>query len=427
MLFRKIPWEDPLKLAKNISLSQDYKDNWMFLSSGLFEEVGASKSYLALYPKTEIISENFDKLENELKQQNQRFFGYFSYDLKNVLESLPQDENFKINLPNLWFINFHLILEFDHDQKIINCFYTDKNFLHKIPAVSDLKASAQIKISEIQSNFTKAEYLEKVVKIKNKIVEGDLYQANLTRKFYGKIECDNKFDIFLKLNEVSPANYSAFLKLNDNYIISSSPELFLTIDKNSKVKSSPIKGTTPRFADSKQDILSKEFLQNSTKEQSENLMIVDLVRNDLSKGCEVNSVKVDNLFKINSYKTLHHMSSDISGIKNKGMSNLDIVKNCFPPASMTGTPKLKAIEICSDLEKVKRGVYSGAIGMISKSECNLSVVIRTLIVQGDNFEFQVGGAITHDSDPIKEWEETINKAKGISSAINLPLEKLKKI
>ena len=105
MLFRKIPWEDPLKLAKNISLSQDYKDNWMFLSSGLFEEVGASKSYLALYPKTEIISENFDKLENELKQQNQRFFGYFSYDLKNVLESLPQDENFKINLPNLWFIN----------------------------------------------------------------------------------------------------------------------------------------------------------------------------------------------------------------------------------------------------------------------------------------------------------------------------------
>ncbi len=202
------------------------------------------------------------------------------------------------------------------------------------------------------------------------------------------------------------------MKLKENYIISSSPELFLNIDNKGLVKSSPIKGTAPRIKNAKsKDLESKKQLRNCKKEQSENLMIVDLVRNDLSKSCKVKSIKVNNLFKINSYKTVHHMSSDIIGKRDVKFNNIDVIKNAFPPASMTGTPKIKAMEICSNLELVKRGMYSGSIGFISKKQCKLSVVIRTLIINKNNFEFQVGGAITHGSNPYKEWLETIQKPK----------------
>ncbi len=156
-------------------------------------------------------------------------------------------------------------------------------------------------------------------------------------------------------------------------------------------------------------------------------MIVDLVRNDLSRHCLAGSVQVEKLFKISSYKTLHHLSSDICGIKKPNSNNIDIIKSCFPAGSMTGAPKIKAMEICSELEKQNRGVYSGAIGFVSNTECALSVVIRTLIVRENQFEFQVGGAITFDSDPQKEWQETINKAKGIAKTLGIKLTDLKKI
>jgi len=426
-MFKKISWQNPLKLAKSLSVDENYQTDWLLLFSGLNQQNKESKSYLAFYPKKKIISNNFDELEVELTKSDEKYFGYFAYDLKDKLEDLPQDQEFNFKFPDLYFSSFHLVLEFDHNEKIINCSYSSKNYLDKIPYESELDFVDDFFMQDIQSNFTKEEYLEKVQIIKDRIIEGDLYQANLTRKFFGKIIAQNKFDLFLKLNQVSPGNYSSFLRLNDNYIISSSPELFLTIDKKGNVKSSPIKGTAPRHSDQKQDLLNKEFLKNCTKEQAENLMIVDLVRNDLSRTCQVNSIKVNNLFQINSYETLHHMSSDIVGKKDKKFSNLDVVKNSFPPASMTGTPKIKAMEVCSELEKVKRGIYSGAIGFLSNNEANLSVVIRTLIIQDSNFEFQVGGAITHGSKPLKEFDETINKAKGIAKTLNLDLKKLKKI
>ncbi len=431
MLFKKIPWQDPIKLARAVSVDESYLQDWIFLNSGLSTNIAGSKSYLALYPKKEIISNNFQELEVELDktESDLKWFGYLSYDLKNSLEKLMVDDESRINLPNLWFMSFHLILEFDHDKKTIDCFFDD-DFFTKLPKAVELDyidVQKDFKVSNLESNFSKKEYLQKISDIKDRISEGDLYQANLTRKFYGKIESKNKFDIFLRLNEVSPANYSAFLKLGENFIISSSPELFLNIDEEGRVKSSPIKGTSPRFEDQNEDLLSKEFLQNCEKERAENLMIVDLVRNDFSKGCKINSVKVGNLFEIKSYKTLYHMSSDIVGVKDHNISNLEIIKNCFPPASMTGAPKIKAMEVCSELERLRRGVYSGSIGIISKYECNLSVVIRTIIIQNNEFEFQVGGAITHGSHPIKEWEETISKAKGISRAIGVDLENLKKL
>ena len=438
---QQINWVNPLDLAYQISAS-GYNQNWVFLYSGLSEQIKNSKSYICLYPQKEIISDDFLELEKDLCKQQNQYFGYLGYDLKNQLENLKNGEKSFINLPNLWMINFGLVLEFDHNKKIVTKFSTKPSL--QLPFLSqcepefysskgnlDLQYGDGKKNKSIQllnSNFTKKEYLQKVKTIQTHIKNGDLYQANLTRKFFGKFfqKPQNPFDIFLKLTKESPANYSAFLKLGENYIISSSPELFLKINQD-QVLSRPIKGTAKRFKDKKLDAKSKRDLQNSLKEQAENLMIVDLVRNDLSKYCVAGSVEVQNLFKVSSYKTLHHLSSDISGIKNSQYNNLDVVKSCFPAGSMTGAPKIKAMEICGELEKQNRGVYSGAVGFIDSKACELSVVIRTLIVQENKFEFQVGGAITFDSDPEKEWQETMNKAKGIAKTLEIKLSDLRKI
>ncbi len=430
-MFDRINWINPLKIANNISLDVNYQENWVFLYSGLNSKIKNSKSYLALYPKEEFLFNDFEEVDLNSKDINFALFGYLGYGLKNSIEKLPDDQDYNIKTPNGYLVNFNLVLEFDHKNKKINYFCTNKFYYNKFNEfyLKNQKINIEdIEISNLASNFTKKEYLEKVRNIKSRIIEGDLYQANLTRKFHGIINISRNFNIFLKLNKESPGNYSSFMRLGGSSIISSSPELFLNINKNGQVKSSPIKGTSPRMLrERKKDIISRNMLKNCQKEQSENLMIVDLVRNDLSRSCKAKTVKVKNLFKIHSYKTIHHMSSDIIGLIDKNNSNLDVIKNCFPPASMTGTPKIKAMEVCSGLEKVKRGIYSGSIGFISKTKCKLSVVIRTIIIQENNFEFQVGGAITHGSDPDKEWLETIDKAKGIAKSINIKLRNLKKI
>ena len=417
-------WQNPLEFAYSISTDKNYQENWIFLYSGL----DGKTSYLALYPKKEIIADDFKKLENELKKNNKLWFGYLGYGLKNSLENLPKDQKSLVNLPNLWMINFNLVLEFDHVNQQIISHFSDAKFLQKIPIPKKITSKLLAKISDLKSNFSKKQYLKKVEIIKNKITDGEFYQANLTRKFYGKFKLisGNVFDLFIKLNKTSPANYSAFLKLGENHIISSSPELFLSIENNGQIISSPIKGTAPRSLNKKIDLLNKNNLKKDLKERSENLMIVDLVRNDLSRNCLIGSVEVKNLFKISSYKTVHHMSSDICGIKNKESSALDVIKSCFPPGSMTGAPKIKAMEICSKLEKNSRGIYSGAIGFLSRDICNLSVVIRTILIRKDFLEFQVGGAITFDSNPINEWQETMEKATGISKALGIRLADLKK-
>jgi anthranilate/para-aminobenzoate synthase component I len=201
--------------------------------------------------------------------------------------------------------------------------------------------------------------------------------------------------------------------------------MFLSLDTLGNVETRPIKGSAPRFEDKEKDQNSKNELQSSEKNRAENLMIVDLMRNDLSRNCVTGSVSVDSLFDVTTYATVHHMSSTIRGKKKPDIATLDLVKGCFPPGSMTGAPKIKAMELCSELEQQARGVYSGAIGWFSgDGACDFSVVIRTLIMQGRRFEFQVGGAIVSDSDPIEEWRETLTKARGIAKALDIPIEKL---
>jgi len=435
-------WLEPLEIIKKIPATEKC---WALLYSGMRTDFTGRYSWLAVRPKEEIISENFDSLDSRISGDNSKWFGYFGYGLKNCLEKLPKDKPGILNLPNLWMVNYRTIIIFDHEERKIEIRSDDEFDLNswfnspqptichsraggnpysrggETPAVPDrpvvmdsrLRGNDMQKISHLNSNMTKAEYLEKAAAIKEHILAGDIYQANLTRKFYGEFTAlPSPVKIFEKLCAASPAPYSCIMKLDDKYIISSSPEMFLKISADGSMESRPIKGSSPREEE-------KDALAKSQKDKAENLMIVDLVRNDLARGCLPGSVKVESLFDVTSYSTLHHMSSTITGKKRPEISVLQTIKNCFPPGSMVGTPKIKAMEICSHMEGMARGVYSGAIGWISNDEAELSVVIRTLILNGKTFEFQVGGAIIHDSVPEKEWRETMLKAEGIRKVLGI--------
>lgn len=408
-----LEWIDPVDLAKKIS-DNYHEQSWIFLYSGLHDEIKNSRSIIALFPKNELI---LDDLE-EIKESDESLFGFVSYEYNHDEKT---NDSF-INLPKIYLVNYSLILEFDHDEKLLEATYESLSQLDSILNYQKKNSATEIKVTNLFSNFTDEEYLKTIDETKKMIACGDFYQMNLTRKFFGEFNLQSQnefFDLFMQLGQSSPANYSAFLKLHENYIISSSPELFIQIE-NGKIISRPIKGTAPRGKDFVQDEINKKTLQNSVKEKAENLMIVDLVRNDLSRICKAGSVEVKNLFHVDTYQTLHHMSSEIIGEIANEFDAIDAVTASFPPGSMTGAPKIKAMFVIAQKEKLNRGVYSGAIGHISAGKANLSVVIRTLICQKNKFEFQVGGAITFDSDPNKELQEIYIKAKAIMKILNLP-------
>ena len=347
-----------------------------------------------------------------------------SYEVANQFENLPKTPKSFINIEQIFFSKFDLILEFNHKNQQITIFYNKKIFLDKLNEYKFLDINYKLPIvKEISSNFNDESYKNSINSLKKMIMAGDFFQANLTRKFFGKFQkktsANENFELFLELTKQSHANYSAFIRFDDNFIISSSPELFLK-SKNNNIFSRPIKGTIKRGKNLQEDEKNKNYLKNSLKEKAENLMIVDLVRNDLSRVCEPSTIKVKKLFNIATYKTIYHLSSEIHGKIAKKFSIFDAVRASFPAGSMTGAPKIKSMEVLSNFEKINRGIYSGAIGYFKgRNELNLAVVIRTLIINKDCFEFQVGGAITFDSDAELELQETYSKASAIMKILNL--------
>ncbi len=432
----KIDWLDPLNFAQKIAAN--YADeSWIFLYSALNNKVKNSSSYIAIFPEEKIICDDFFSAEKIIKSSDKKWFGYFAYEVGNEFEKLPKTKKSFVDLPKIWLTKFAVVLEFDHKKKSVTAVFSDKKKLEKIlklipPCDGVIKSKEAFcphifvtpSHDGVDSNFTDKSYLAAISDIRKKISAGEFYQTNLTRKFFGefsqKQNQQQAFQLFFDLTKLSPANYSSFLKLGENYVISSSPELFLSA-KNGKIFSRPIKGTTPRGNTLAQDKKNKLFLKNNAKERAENLMIVDLVRNDLSRICKAGSVVVKKLFAITSYQNIHHMSSEVHGKITKNFCAFDALKTCFPAGSMTGAPKIKAIEIAAKKEKLDRGIYSGTIGFFSRDEINCSVVIRTLVLRGKKFEFQVGGAITFDSDPKSELEEIFNKARGILNLLKIKL------
>jgi len=421
MPLKKLAWSEPLDFAKNISANYGDED-WILLYSGLSDENRNSTSYIALFPKEKIVSEDFFAAKKIVEQSQKKWFGYLSYEVGAQFEKMVKVKKSFIDLPKIFLINFSVILEFNHEKKTLIVEFENKKQLAEIlnwKAVEPLKS--RLKAIEVKSNFTDKSYLSAISNIKKMIGRGDFYQTNLTRKFFGKFDKkqtpQNAFQLFLDLTKNSPANYSSFLQFDGNSVISSSPELFLKIEKG-EILSRPIKGTAPRGSRPEKDRKNIENLKNSPKERAENLMIVDLVRNDLARICEPGSVAVKKLFAITTYKNIHHMSSEVSGKLAKNFTAFDTIRACFPPGSMTGAPKIKAMEVAAKKEKINRGIYSGCIGFFDeKKSANLSVVIRTLVVKGQKFEFQAGGAITFDSRPEAELKEVFSKAEMITKLL----------
>jgi anthranilate/para-aminobenzoate synthase component I len=427
MLTDTLPWLPPLAAAHALG---QHEEQWVLLYSGMQATQMGRFSYLALSPKETVSGDSFallaTQLSNDRHALDNAWFGYLGYELLHRNETLAREPNGFIALPDLWFCRFGLVLCFDHATHTLTCHREDGIALPDLTAASPPPASAAPAILSLGSPMPRETYLAHVEQTRRAILAGAFYQANITRKFTGTWQhAPDAFALFCRLCDASPGAYSAFIRMGEKAILSSSPERFVRVGTDGVMESRPIKGTAPRSSDPALDAAARLRLEHSEKDRAENLMIVDLMRNDLAKSCEAASVHVERLFEVSSYATLHHMASTVTGQKRAGVSTLDAVMACFPPGSMTGAPKVRAMQWCLAHEGIRRGVYSGALGWFGgDGSCDLSVVIRTLVVDGNRFEFQVGGGIVADSDPLSEWQETLTKARGICAALGMDVAML---
>lgn len=362
------------------------------------------------------LSTNTDHAFDELKVfQNANkpwLFGFFSYDLKNELEDLQSKNCDNLNFPELYFfIPKYLIAVKGNNYEVL---IGNESVLNEI---ENFKIEQQSYANDltISQRITKKQYLDKIEILKNHIIRGDIYEVNFCQEFFAENAKINPIQTFDELNKVSPTPFAGYFKIREHYILSATPERFLC-KRASKLVSQPIKGTARRSIDLTEDEQIKIQLRNNIKEQSENVMIVDLVRHDLTKSAVRGSVKVDELFGIYSFPQVHQMISTISCELDPVIHLVDAIKNAFPMGSMTGAPKMKAMKLIEQYEETKRGIYSGSFGYISPDgNFDFNVVIRSIIYNSANnyLSFQVGSAITHECDAEKEYDECLLKASAI--------------
>lgn len=354
----------------------------------------------------------FDQLKSFHSQYQQWIFGYFSYDLKNETEVLQSNHPDGLNFADLYFfVPKYLIAFKDGKAEVL---LGNLSVLGEIESYSieDNKPSKAIQISQ---RLSKDQYIHKVEALRSHILKGDIYEINFCQEFFAENAEIDPVQTFDTLNKVSPTPFAGYFKVYGNYILSATPERFLC-KRGSKLTSQPIKGTARRSIDQAEDEAIKLQLRNDIKEQAENVMIVDLVRHDLTKSAVKGSVKVDELFGIYSFPQVHQMISTISCDLNPEVHFIDAIKNAFPMGSMTGAPKVKAMKLIEEYEVTKRGIYSGSFGCINPDgDFDFNVVIRSILYNADSkyLSFQVGGAITYQSDAVLEYEECLLKASAI--------------
>ncbi|HEY9249713.1 MAG TPA: aminodeoxychorismate synthase component I, partial [Rariglobus sp.] len=266
------------------------------------------------------------------------------------------------------------------------------------------------------ANFTVEAYFRAIARIKDYIAAGDVYQVNLTQRFETPLPCP-PYALYRRLRQRSPAPFAAYLSFGSVQIVSSSPERFLTL-RDGRVETRPIKGTRPRSADPAADTRLAAELLASEKDRAELLMIVDLERNDLGRVCDFDSVKVDQLWRLESHPTVHHLVATVSGRLRAGLDIIDCVRAAFPGGSITGAPKIRAMEIIDELEPHRRHVYTGAIGYLGfDGNADLNIAIRTITCVGGRACYHVGGGIVWDSDPAAEYQETLDKGRAMHDAL----------
>ena len=270
---------------------------------------------------------------------------------------------------------------------------------------------------EIRSSFTHAAYLAAVQRVRDYIYDGDIFQANFSQRFEAGF-AESPWTFYLRLRARNAAPFAAYMDLPDATVLSASPERFLRIDPSGRIETRPIKGTSPRGFVPLHDAALGHALTESEKDRAENLMIVDLMRNDLSRVCEPGTVRVPELFALERYATVHHLVSTVVGQLAPGADAFDLIRAAFPGGSITGAPKVRAMEIIAELEPSRRGVYCGSMGYWSVTgDLDTSIAIRTAVARGGRIYFSAGGGIIADSSPEQEYRETLDKARGIIDAL----------
>ncbi len=435
-------------------------NNIVFFHSARVDKKLARYSFVALDPFDFVVddrgtpgSDVFNNIQSKLDQFQLSplpdlppfqggLAGFISYDIARKLEKLPNHSRVYIEYPTLVLGLYDLVMAIDHvKQKAwifssgfpetievtrivrrksrLDWFLNEIN--QKYPATK--KLNPVVEPIEIVSNFTKDQYLNAVNKVINYISEGDIFQANLSQRFDCRLPAAlSPFDLYQRIAEHNPAPFASYQRFDDLHILSSSPERFLKLTHD-RVEVRPIKGTIKRSHNLMEDDKLAEILKNSKKDRSENAMIVDLMRNDLSKVCLPHTVKVTQFCGLESFENVHHLVSAVEGRLSPDSGLADLLKATLPAGSITGAPKIRAMEIIDELEPTRRGPYCGnAVYIGFDGAMDSSVLIRTYVIKNNRVTFQAGGAIVLDSDPLQEYEETLVKASLLEFALNNPLQ-----
>lgn len=360
--------------------------------------------------------DSFKALRDFYEKHKNWVFGLFSYELKNEIEQLNSRHTDRLDFPDLFFFvpTYLIALKGDNIEIIIG----NHSILN---AISNTEAEVELERGDfhIESRFSRASYVATVKKLQEHIKRGDIYEINFCQEFFAENAIINPIAVYQLLNNLSPTPFAGFFKIHHQYILSATPERFLC-KRGNRLISQPIKGTAKRGENFSEDEKNKTALKSSIKEQAENVMIVDLVRNDLTKSAVKGSVTVDELFGIYSFPQVHQMISTISCELNPEIHFIDAIKHTFPMGSMTGAPKIRAMQLIDQYEQSKRGAFSGSFGFISPTgDFDFNVIIRSILYNEATkyLSFQVGGAITYAANAEEEYEECLLKASAIMKVL----------
>ncbi len=365
--------------------------------------------------------------------------GYLSYDLCHFIERLPVTAVDDLELPECYLGFYDLVLAFDNLENrtyIVSTGFPEldenkrlerakerleetKNILAAVEPSAIIEppqsasSSGQVALT---GGFTHREYVDAVEKCRQYIIDGDIFEVNLSQRFEAELTI-TPCELYKRLRRINPAPFAGYFGFDEVTIVSASPERFLRL-RGDRVETRPIKGTLPRGKTPEEDKANADKLLVSQKDRAENIMIVDLERNDLGRVCRYGTVKVTELAILETFPTVFHLTSTVVGQLREGKNTIDLLKATFPGGSITGAPKVRSMEIIDELEPTKRSVYTGNIGYLGfNGDLDLNIVIRTFIIKGKRAYFQAGGAIVFDSDPESEYQETLDKVKALMAAI----------
>ena len=367
--------------------------------------------------------------------------GYLSYDLGHFIEKLPSKAVDDLRLPECYLGFYDAVAIFDNLESRVYIASTGfpetgknrqakaqarleeiKRTVAQAPRLGEDKASySEQSVSKqvnLRSNFTHEAYLEAVQKARDYIIAGDIFQVNLSQRFEADVSLP-PYELYQRLCKINPAPFASYLNFDGVAVVSASPERFLLL-RGDRVETRPIKGTRPRGKDPAGDEVLARELVNSFKDKAEHVMIVDLERNDIGRVCRFGTVRVSELMALEKYATVFHLTSTVEGKLRPGKNAIDLLKATFPGGSISGAPKVRAIEIIDELEPTRRSVYTGSIGYLGfDGGLDLNIVIRTILVKNGKAYFQVGGAVVYDSDPESEYVETLDKARALIQALSM--------